>query len=111
MIIDFHNFFCCVGKLLNFEQKQRRMDIAQEMLTTFKDDPDSLTKVITSDVSWVYGYGIEPKAQSSQWKRPKKPRPKKVRQVFSDEAYFDLGGYVNKQNCRILGHRKHPRIH
>ena len=23
--------------------------------------------------------------------------------IFSDEAYFDLGGYVNKQNCRICG--------
>ena len=23
--------------------------------------------------------------------------------IFSDEAYFDLGGYVNKQNCRISG--------
>ena len=23
--------------------------------------------------------------------------------IFSDEAHFDLGGYVNKQNCRILG--------
>ena len=22
---------------------------------------------------------------------------------FSDEAHFDLGGYVNKQNCRIWG--------
>ena len=22
---------------------------------------------------------------------------------FPDEAYFDLGGYVNKQNCRIWG--------
>ena len=21
--------------------------------------------------------------------------------IFSDEAYFGLGGYVNKQNCRI----------
>ena len=21
--------------------------------------------------------------------------------IFSDEAHFDLGGYVNKQNCRI----------
>ena len=26
--------------------------------------------------------------------------------IFSDEAHFDLGGYVNKQNCSILGHRK-----
>ena len=23
--------------------------------------------------------------------------------IFSNEAHFDLGGYVNKQNCRILG--------
>ena len=21
--------------------------------------------------------------------------------IFSDETHFDLGGYVNKQNCRI----------
>ena len=23
--------------------------------------------------------------------------------IFSNEAYFDLGGYVSKQNCRIWG--------
>ena len=23
--------------------------------------------------------------------------------IFSDEAHFDLGWYVNKQNCRIWG--------
>ena len=23
--------------------------------------------------------------------------------IFSDDAHFDLGGYVNKQNCRIWG--------
>ena len=26
--------------------------------------------------------------------------------IFSDEAHFDLGGYVNKQNCRIWGTEK-----
>ena len=26
--------------------------------------------------------------------------------IFSDEAHFDLGGYVNKQNCRISGTEK-----
>ena len=35
-----------VSKLLNFEQKQRRMDNAQEMLTKFNDDPDFLNDVI-----------------------------------------------------------------
>ena len=31
-----------VPKLLNFEQNQCRMNIAQEMLTAFNDDPDLL---------------------------------------------------------------------
>ena len=31
-----------VPKLLNFEQKQRRMDISQDMLTMLNDDPDLL---------------------------------------------------------------------
>ena len=53
------------------------MDIAQEMLTTFNNNPDLLKKDITSDESWVYGYDVETKAQSSQWKRPEEPRPKK----------------------------------
>ena len=52
-----------VPKLLNFEQKQHRMDIAQEMLTMFYDDPELLKKIITSDESRVCGYDIETKAQ------------------------------------------------
>ena len=28
---------------------------------------------------------------------------KKKKVIFSDEAHIDLGGYVNKQNCRIWG--------
>ena len=44
-----------VPKLVNFEHKQRRMDIAQEMLKTFNEDPDLLKKVITADESWLYG--------------------------------------------------------
>ena len=52
-----------VPKLLNFEQKQRHMDIAQEILMTFNDDPDLLKKVVTGNESWVYGYDIETKAQ------------------------------------------------
>ena len=33
-----------VPKLLNFEPRQRRMDIAQEILNTFNDDTDLLKK-------------------------------------------------------------------
>ena len=31
--------------------------------------------------------------------------------IFSDETHFDLGVYVNKQNCQNLGHRKPARIY
>ena len=40
------------------------------MLTMFNDNPDLLKKVIIGDESWVYGYEIESKAQSFQWKSP-----------------------------------------
>ena len=43
-----------VPKLLNFEQKQRRMDIAQKMLMTFNGDPDLLNKVITGDEPFFF---------------------------------------------------------
>ena len=55
-----------VPKLLNFEQKQRCMNIAQEMLTMFNDNPDLLKKVITADESLAYSYDIEIKTQLSQ---------------------------------------------
>ena len=66
-----------VSKLLNFEQKLLRMDIAQEMLAIFNDVPELLKKVITCDESWVYGYDIEIEAQSCQRMRPEESRPKK----------------------------------
>ena len=55
-----------VSKLLNFDQKTRRMTIAQEMLNDVNNDPDLLKKVITGDESWIYCYDVETKAQSSQ---------------------------------------------
>ncbi len=91
-----------VPKLLNFDQKERRMSIAQELLNDVNDDPDLLKRVITGDESWVYGYDIETKAQSSQWKTPEEPRPKKARQVRSNvkvllTVFFDYHGVVHQE--------------
>lgn len=88
-----------VPKLLNFDQKQSRMNIAQELLNEVNDDPELLKRVITGDETWVYGYDIETKAQSSQWKLPEEPRPKKARQVRSNvkvllTVFFDFNGIV-----------------
>ena len=63
-----------VPKLLNFEQEQRGMDIAQKMLTTFNDYSNLLKKLRTADESWMYSYDMEIKVQSSQWKHTEKAR-------------------------------------
>ena len=91
-----------VPKLLNFEQKQRCMNIAQEMLTMFNDNPDLLKKVITADESLAYSYDIEIKTQSSQWKRLEDPRPLKTRQVRSNVkvlliVFFDCNGVMHHE--------------
>ena len=52
------------------------MDIAQEILTMFNDDPDLPQNVIAGGESWVFGCDIETKAQLSQRKRSEEPRPK-----------------------------------
>ena len=66
-----------VPKLLNFDQKNRRMTITQEILNEVNEDPDFLKRVINGDESCVYGYDVETKAQSSQWKTPEEPTLKK----------------------------------
>ncbi|UYV83400.1 hypothetical protein LAZ67_23000892 [Cordylochernes scorpioides] len=91
-----------VPKLLNCDQKQHRMNIANEMLDSVRDDPNLFQRVITGDEAWVYGYDVETKAQSSQWKLPHEPRPKKARQVRSNvkdllTVFFDCRGVVHHE--------------
>ncbi|UYV78223.1 HSP90AB1 [Cordylochernes scorpioides] len=91
-----------VPKLLNCDQKQHRMNIANEMLDSVRDDPNLLQRVITGDEAWVYGYDVETKAQSSQWKLPHEPRPKKARQVRTNvkvflTVFFDCRGVVHHE--------------
>ncbi|UYV72635.1 hypothetical protein LAZ67_10000121 [Cordylochernes scorpioides] len=91
-----------VPKLLNCDQKQHRMNIANEMLDSVRDDPNLLQRVITGGEAWVYGYDVENKAQSSQWKLPHEPRPKKARQVRSNVkvlliVFLDCRGVVHHE--------------
>ncbi|UYV79395.1 hypothetical protein LAZ67_17002463 [Cordylochernes scorpioides] len=81
---------------------RHRMNIANEMLDSVRDDPNLLQRVITGDEAWVYGYDVETKAQSSQWKLPHEPRPKKARQVRSNvkvllTVFFDCRGVVHHE--------------
>jgi hypothetical protein len=68
-------------QLLQNEQKSHRLEVCREFQQQFQEDPDFLSKVFTGIESSVYDYDPEPKQQSSQWKGPSAPRPKKAQQV------------------------------
>jgi hypothetical protein len=72
------------------------------MLDNANSNPNFLNTVITGDETWVYGYDPETKMQSSQWKLPSCPRPKKARQVRSNgkvmlTVFFDSRGVVHHE--------------
>lgn len=91
-----------VPKLLSGEQKENRKQIATDLLECSESDDFFLKSIITGDETWVYGYDPETKAQSSQWKTPDSPRPKKARQVRSQvkvmlTVFFDYQGVVHHE--------------
>ena len=64
--------------LLLPEEKEHHATVANDSIQTATSEPDTLQKVITRDESWVHGYDLERKAQSSQWKSPGSLLPKKA---------------------------------
>ena len=90
----------CFPRLLSEDQRPNRLDVCREMKDQLKTDPDFLSKIITWDESWCYGYDPKTKQQSSQWKSASSPRPKKARQVKSNVktmliCFFDIKGLVH----------------
>ena len=76
------------------------MDIAQEILGTFNDDPDLLQEFRTGDESWLYGYDIEINDQSYKWECPGEPRPEKASQLRSNvkvliTVFIDCNGVMH----------------
>ena len=91
-----------VPRILTDDQKQQRVSVCTELRQLAPDDETFLSRVITGDESWVYGYDPETKRQSSQWKSPTSPRPKKARRVKSNLksmiiTFFDIKGIVHKE--------------
>jgi hypothetical protein len=66
-----------VPKLLTVEQKETCLAVARDLLQCAEQDANLMKTIITGHESWVYGYNLETKAQSSQWKTPGSLRPKK----------------------------------
>ena len=64
--------------LLSDEQKPYRINVSRELTELLWTYSDFLSKVVTSDGCWIYGYDPETKQQSSQWKNLSSPQPKKM---------------------------------
>jgi len=72
-------------------QKNTRLNMWQELKNHIGSDPTFLSKVITGDESWCYGYDPETKQASSQWKTPTSPDRKtqdKWGQMWIRNSYF-----------------------
>ena len=91
-----------VPRLLTDDQCEQRQKIAGDLFDQSCEDVQFLKNIVTGDESWVYGYDPQTKQQSSQWKGPSSPGPKKGRQVRGKTkvmllAFFDSEGIVHHE--------------
>ncbi|GFX19233.1 HTH_48 domain-containing protein [Trichonephila clavipes] len=89
-----------VPRLHTEDQQFQRLATSSDLFQSASDDPEFMKLIITG--LWVYGYDPETKQQSSQWKTPGSPRPKKARQVRSKIkimliVFFDADGFVHHE--------------
>ena len=107
-----------VPRLFSYDQKENRVEICQELLANANGKENFLKITITGDETWVYGYEVENKMQSSQWIGKGFAGPKQCRMsrsnvkvmlvVFFDSKgifhheYVPRGQMVNKSRTRKL---------
>ena len=68
-----------VPKNLTTEQKANRRNVCLDLLDRLEREPEFLSRVITSDESWILEYDLETKGQNQEWHTANSPRPKKAR--------------------------------
>jgi hypothetical protein len=83
-----------VPRVLTPEQRERRSQNCQELLTFHKKDPERFfAKVVTGDEFWFHHQIPEMKSQSVQLKRHDSPGPKKFQTVpFAGKQVASVGG-------------------
>jgi len=87
-----------VPRLLNSDERDHRVQACAELQKAVRHDLNFLSRVITGDESWLYNYGTQTKQQSSEWKTPSSPWPKKARQVHSNINSM-LIFFLHSRNC------------
>ena len=57
-----------VPGLLNDDQKERRMQVCQDIIERLQTEPDLLRRLTTGDETWIFEYDPETKRQSQKSK-------------------------------------------
>ncbi|EFN81447.1 hypothetical protein EAI_16617, partial [Harpegnathos saltator] len=52
---------CLIPRNLNFLQKDNRLLVSSEMISTRDEDSTYMKRIITDDETWVYQYDVETK--------------------------------------------------
>ena len=88
-----------VSKCSNADQKRQRCQSSGQYLEFFRCHPnDFLSRLVTTDETWLYHYDPETKQQSMEWRHSGSPRPKK-----------NPTSKIPWKNSRLdLGSRRHP---
>ena len=69
-----------VPRLLKVEEKQKRISCSKEFLRRLRSGQEEfLNRIITTDETWLHYYDPEGKRESSVWKTPGTPPPKKAK--------------------------------
>ena len=88
--------------LLNDDQKERRLQVCQDITERLQTEPHLLRRVITGDETWIFEYDPETKCQRCQWKSQTSLRPKKARQSKSKTkvmliTFFDVRSIIHSE--------------
>jgi hypothetical protein len=75
-------------QFLTTDQKQQHVSVCEELCQITYSDAAFLSRVVTGDESWIYGYDLEAKQQCSQWKSPDSPRLRMMRQVKQSQEHY-----------------------
>ena len=89
-----------IPKMLTDDQKQMRKESCKRILGRFqREGPNFMERIVTVDETWISFYTPETKQQSTMWKTPGSPSPKKFKQAQSTKkqmfiVFFDARGVV-----------------
>lgn len=96
-----------VPRLLTSDQKARRVTDSMEFLSRYEATGETfLNSIITQDETWLWHYDPETKAESSIWKTPGTPPPKKAKVSRSGGKHMFVF-FMDRQGM-LLVHRVPP---